>query len=67
MNNSFLVEGPNGSFVRKTRAELLPEDHIVFDGPDAFRSVQDAEARLDAEITAAGGIDAWRAGAPSSS
>jgi hypothetical protein len=33
----------------------------VFDGPDAFASASAFQARLDAEIEAAGGLEAWRA------
>ena len=60
MSISFFVELANGTFVRKTREELLPEDKVVFDGPDAFRGNQEAQRRLDDEIAAAGGLDSWR-------
>ena len=36
---------------------------VVFDGPDAFAEADAATARLDAEIEAAGGLEAWRAAA----
>lgn len=57
----FLVELPDGTLTHKRRADFQDDDLIVFDGPDAFKSTEDAQARLEAEIAAAGGIDAWRA------
>lgn len=60
MSVTFLVEMDDGTLVRKALEDLQPADKIVFDGPDAFRFVDDARAKLDAEIAAAGGIDAWR-------
>lgn len=56
----YLVELPNGDFVRKEKAELLPTDLICFDGPDAFADIHRANAWLQAEIDAAGGLEAWR-------
>ena len=61
MNESFLVEMTDGTLVRKAAAELKPHDHLVFDGPDAFLDAAAAQAKLEAEIAAAGGLDAWRA------
>lgn len=61
MNTIFLVESASGTFVRKTREELLPEDRIVVDGPGAFQGAEAARDRLNAEIEAAGGLDAWKA------
>jgi hypothetical protein len=56
-----LVQLPDGTYVRKTRAELKGDDMVVFDGPDAFADIDAAGAKLNAEIDAAGGLDAWRA------
>jgi hypothetical protein len=56
----YLVELPNGDFVRKEKAELLPTDLICFDGPDAFADTERLQTDLDAEIHAAGGLEAWR-------
>lgn len=61
MSLSFLVETAGGTFVRKTREELLPEDRLVFDGPGAFSGVESAQRRLDTDIAEAGGLEVWRA------
>ncbi len=61
MTETFLVEASDGSLLLKPAADVQPGDRLVFDGPDAFRALQDAQAALDAEIAAAGGIEAWRA------
>ena len=61
MSVTFLVETDNGAFIRKTAEELKPEDRLVFDGPDAFKAELEAQAALDAEIEAAGGLESWRA------
>jgi hypothetical protein len=61
MNGTFLVETPGGALLRKAEDDIAPDDMLVFDGPDAFRNLQDAQAELNAEIAAAGGIDVWRA------
>jgi hypothetical protein len=63
MTHTFLVEQANGTLVRKAAEDVLPEEMIVFDGPEAFSSLETAQAKLEAEIAAAGGLDAWRAGA----
>jgi hypothetical protein len=34
---------------------------VIFDGPDAFAEADAAQRRLDDEIVAAGGLEAWRA------
>lgn len=60
MTGTFLVETPDGALLRKAEDDIAPDDMLVFDGPDAFRNLQDAQAALNAEIDAAGGIDAWR-------
>ena len=60
MTGTFLVETPSGVFLRKAEHDIAPEDMLVFDGPDAFRSLQDAQTALDAEIATAGGVEAWR-------
>ena len=56
----YLVELPNGDLVRKEKSELQPTDLICFDGPDAFADIHCANAWLQAEIDAAGGLEAWR-------
>ena len=61
MSVSFLVQSPDGTYARKTREELQPEDRVVFDGPGAFAGVDAAKRRLDDDIAAAGGLEAWRA------
>lgn len=60
MRDEVLVELADGSLGTKPRVELQPEDVRVFDGPAAFSSVTDLQAELEAEIAAAGGLDAWR-------
>lgn len=54
------VELADGTIVRKRFEDLLPDDRIVFDGPDAFADVDAAQAALEAEIEAAGGLEEWR-------
>jgi len=66
MNASFLVEAADGTFIRKTREELLPEDRLVFGGPGAFSGVEAAQKRLDADIASAGGLEEWKAQSPAS-
>ena len=61
MTVTFLVETADGRLVRKPVEEVKPEDRLVFDGPDAFKAELQAQASLEAEIRAAGGIEAWRA------
>ena len=61
MSITFLVETADGTLTRKAASELEPDDKLIVDGPDAFASVQAAQNRLEAEIKAAGGLDAWRA------
>lgn len=61
MNCNFLVELPDGTIIQKRSEDIQPDDRIVFDGPDAFSSSAAARQRLEAEIAAAGGLDAWRA------
>lgn len=56
----FLVEMPDGTLVMKDADDLQPEDLVVFDGPDAFRAVEIEVEKLEAEIAAAGGLEAWR-------
>ena len=57
---TYLVEMSDGTLTRKAAGDLQPEDMMVFDGPDAFSASDAAQASLDAEIAAAGGLDAWR-------
>lgn len=65
-----LVETERGELVRKLPGDLLPDDKVIFDGPEAFASIAAAQSALESEIEAAGGLEAWRAGmrmgAPSS-
>lgn len=66
MNYDFLVELADGTFVRKSSEELQADDRVVFDGPDAFSSSRAAQRKLEEEINAAGGLEAWKAiGEPS--
>ena len=61
MSDGLLVEQRDGTFTRKQRDELQPEDRVVFDGPGAFAGTDKLQRELDAEIAAAGGLEAWRA------
>lgn len=63
--NTLLVELPTGEFVRKQRRDLLPTDLVCFDGPDAFADIDRLQAKLNAEIEAAGGLEAWHQAGPS--
>lgn len=56
----YLVELPNGDFVRKEKSELLPTDLICFDGPDADADIHRANVWLQTQIDEAGGLEAWR-------
>ena len=60
MNEGLLVELPNGTFVSKAPAALRPDDSMVFDRPESFDFLAAAQIKLDAEIAAAGGFDAWQ-------
>lgn len=60
MNASFLVETADGTLLRKAAEDLRPDDRLVIDGPQAFSSLEAAQAALEAEIAAAGGLEAWR-------
>lgn len=61
MSITFLVESADGTLVNRSREELRPDDRVIVDGPNAFRGIHVAQRELDAEIDAAGGLDAWRA------
>lgn len=54
------VQLPDGTITQKRYVDLQPDDQVVIDGPGAFAGIEAAQARLDAEINAAGGLDAWR-------
>ncbi len=54
------VQLPAGDVVRKMESDVQLDDTVFFDGPDAFAGVARLQARLDAEIDAAGGLEAWR-------
>lgn len=56
-----LIELHDGRLERKPREALEPTDKVVFDGPDAFASTDHLQKQLEAEIDAAGGLEAWRA------
>jgi hypothetical protein len=56
-----LVECADGTLVRVQDGEIKATDCIVFDGPDAFAEVAHLEAAFEAEISAAGGLQAWKA------
>lgn len=60
MSVLFLVEAAGGSFIRKAAEDLKPDDMMVFDGPDAMAGIDAAKRQLDAEIEAAGGLEAWQ-------
>ena len=64
MTETYLVEMTDGTLIRKAAADLRPEDMVVFDGPDAFIESATEQAKLDADIAAAGGLQAWRAAGP---
>lgn len=58
---SLLIETTDGKLIRKERRDIAQGDFVVFDGPDAFESTTRLQRELEAEIAAAGGIEAWRA------
>lgn len=60
MKDDVLIELVDGSLATKPRPDLQSDDVRVFDGPAAFTSVTDLQAQLEAEIAAAGGLEAWR-------
>lgn len=60
MTTTFLVELPDGSFVKKAADDLRPDDMLVFDSPEEFDHLAAVQAKLNAEIEAAGGLEAWR-------
>ena len=62
MNPTFLVELPGESLVPKAAEDLQSDDMLVFDSPESFDHLTAAQAKLDAEIEAAGGLLAWRDG-----
>ena len=56
----YLVELPNGDFVRKEKSDLVPTDLICFDGLDADADIRNANVWLKTQIDEAGGVEAWR-------
>lgn len=60
MIETFLVETPDGAQCYKSVEELRPDDRHIVDGPESFSTLLAAQADLEAEIAAAGGIAAWR-------
>jgi hypothetical protein len=65
MKTELLVKAPDGSLAYKQRGQLLPTDVVIVDGPDAFAGVDAIVADFEAEVAAAGGLDAWKAQGPS--
>jgi hypothetical protein len=59
-HHAFLVRSSDGELSRKTREAMKPDDQLVFDGPDSFRSAADFQEWIDAQIKAAGGPEQWR-------
>lgn len=57
---TLLVETPDSKLVRKEMGEIAPNDLLVFDGPNAFESTERLQRELEADIAAAGGLQAWR-------
>ncbi len=55
-----LVELPDGTLVRKQDGDLRPEDRAVFDGPEHWATTAAIQADFEAEIAAAGGLEAWK-------
>jgi hypothetical protein len=56
-----LVEVSPGVYERKPASALKPTDAVVFGGgPDAFAQANEFQRRFDAEVAAAGGLEAWR-------
>lgn len=60
MMETFLIETPDGKLCHKTAEEIQPDDKHILDGTGAFDLDQQAQAWLEAEIAAAGGLAAWR-------
>lgn len=55
-----LVELPDGTLVRKQDGDLMPQDRAVFDGPEHWAITAAIQADFEAEIAAAGGLQAWK-------
>lgn len=55
-----LVELPDGTLARKHDADLRPQDLVVFDGPEHWETSAAIQAAFEAEIAAAGGLEAWK-------
>ena len=55
-----LVELADGTLVRKAEDDLKPEDMVVFDGPEHAAGAAAEQAAFEAEIAAAGGLQAWK-------
>ncbi len=54
------VQLPDGTQAYKLPQDIGLDDMVFFDGPEAFASTERLQAQLDAEIAAAGGLEAWR-------
>lgn len=61
MSITFLVRLEDGTYKKKAAEDLLPEDLLIFDGPEATASLDAAVAKMDAEIESVGGLEAWKA------
>lgn len=55
-----LVELPDGTLVRKQDGDLRPQDRAVFDGPEHWTTTAAIQTDFEAEIAAAGGLEAWK-------
>lgn len=59
---------PRGEYLayfRRKKPSVESPPMVIIDGPEAFASVNAAVADFEAEVAAAGGIDAWKAQDPS--
>ena len=55
-----LVQLPDGTQVRKQDEDIQPEDMLVFDGPEFWAENAAEQAAFEAQIAAAGGLQAWK-------
>lgn len=54
------VQLPDGTEAYKLPQDIGQDDMVFFDGPGAFAATERLQAQLNAEIEAAGGLEAWR-------
>jgi hypothetical protein len=64
MTITLLIQLSDGTYTRKSKAELRDGDMVVFDGPEMHAELDAMEAEFDAEVAAAGGIEKWKARDP---